>query len=236
VPGRWFSLVSGDPLTAIGEDAEDALDAEELDRRRVRLLLQRWGVLARPLLEREEPAFSWGRLLPAMRRLELAGELTAGRFFSGIDSLQFASPDIGRELEAAEAETGIYWMNAADPASPAGLGIGGLDAGSGAYPPRLTTSRLCFRGSALIAVSTRNGRDLRLFIPPEDSDLPEALGFLGVQDSRGAQSSRAVSRPGGGRKKVLIETINGTSAAQSPYADTLKALGFLPDRSYLVLW
>jgi ATP-dependent Lhr-like helicase len=177
-------------------------------------------VLARPLLEREEPALSWGRLLPAIRRLELAGELVAGRFFSGLDSLQFARPGIERELEAAEAEAGLYWMNAADPASPAGLDVSGLDT---RLPPRLPTTRLCFRGPELVAVSLRKGRELRVYISPEDSELPGVLGFL------------VTGRPGGG-KKILIETINGESASRSEYAGVLKALGFLPDRSSLLLW
>ncbi|GHU02379.1 DEAD/DEAH box helicase [Spirochaetia bacterium] len=89
VSGSWFSLETPDdnPETML-------MDEEELNRARVRRLVQRWGVLCRPLLERESPALSWSRLLPAIRRLELAGELTAGRFFAGINSLQFASPAI----------------------------------------------------------------------------------------------------------------------------------------------
>ena len=218
VPGAWFSLAPS--LPEEGTPPEDSLDEEALNRDRVRLLANRWGVLARPLLEREEPALSWGRLLPAIRRLELAGELVAGRFFSGIDSLQFARPGIEQDLEAAEAETGIYWMNAADPASPAGLGVSGLDP---RLPPRRAASRLCFRGPELIAVSARSGRDLRVFIAPEDEDTPRALGFI------------AAGRSGGG-KRILIETVNGVSASRSDYAGALKALGFLPDRSGLALW
>jgi ATP-dependent Lhr-like helicase len=219
VIGSWFSLASS--LETDGAALpEDSLDDEALNRDRVRLLAKRWGALARPLLEREEPALSWGRLLPAIRRLELAGELVAGRFFSGVDSLQFARPGIERELEAAEAETGIYWMNAADPASPAGLDVSGFDT---RLPQRVSTTRLCFRGPELVAVSLRKGRELRVFIPPEDGELPNVLGFL------------TAGRSGGG-KKILLETINGESASRSEYAGVLKALGFLPDRSFLTLW
>jgi ATP-dependent Lhr-like helicase len=238
VRGNWFSLDRdyGEPEILAGDldpggfdsgnqDSwnHDSWDEEELNRGRVRLLLERWGVLCRPLLEREEAPLSWGRLLPAMRRMELAGELIAGRFFAGIDSLQFAPPGISGELEAAEAEGGIYWMNAADPGSPAGLGLEGLDP---RIPPRLASSRLCFRGAEFLAAANRGARDLRLFFSPEDPGLTEILAFLKVPRTRQVYPE----------KKVLVETINGAPAAASPYAEALRSLGFVPDRGRLILW
>jgi ATP-dependent Lhr-like helicase len=230
VPGRWFSLepdygegLPGNEFAAGGFAALDPLEEEELAKDRVRILLKRWGVLCRPLLEREEPHFSWARLLPAIRRLELAGELVAGRFFSGINSLQFASPQIPRELEEAEGETAVYWMNAADPASPAGLAIEGLDP---RLPPRRQNTRLCFRGSELLVAAGREGRDVDWFIPPEDPALGDVLAFLSFP------RTRAVNPAG----KVTIERINGRPAASGEYATALKAGGFLPDRGKLILW
>ncbi|MDR1625745.1 MAG: DEAD/DEAH box helicase [Spirochaetia bacterium] len=213
--GRWFSLAPDAP-----EDAfYDPLDEEELERARVRLLARRWGVLCRPLLEREEPALSWGKLLPAIRRLELAGELAAGRFFEGIPSLQFAPPGIDAELEACDTGRPVYWMNACDPASPAGLSAEGLDP---RLPPRLPANRLCFRGEQLAAVSRRGGKDLSLFLPPDDPQLPGALaGF--APPRRGAQ-------------RLAVESINGTAAAASPYAELLKCMGFMAERKKLILW
>jgi ATP-dependent Lhr-like helicase len=82
--------------------------------------------------------------------MELAGESVTGRFIEGIHSLQFAAPSVAGELEAAEAVSAVYWMNAADPASPSGLD--GLDK---RLPPRTANARLCFRGAVLIAVSTK---------------------------------------------------------------------------------
>jgi ATP-dependent Lhr-like helicase len=218
-PGAWFSLAAGEGIPP----GLDPLEEEELDRDRVRLLLSRWGVLCRPLLEREAAPLSWARLLPVMRRLELAGELTAGRFFAGINSLQFASPAILGELEGAEAERRIYWMNAADSASPAGLDAAGMDP---RLPARLPGTRLCFRGPELLAVSHREGGKTEIFIGPEDPDLEEALAFLSFPRSRPVHPER----------KVALETINGQSAALSPYAEALKAGGFLPDRGALVWW
>jgi ATP-dependent Lhr-like helicase len=158
-----------------------------------------------------------------MRRLELAGELAAGRFFAGINSLQFAAPSVPEELEGAESEGRIYWMNAADSASPAGLALAGMDR---RLPARLPGARLCFRGPELLAVSGREGKTVEIFMDPEDPQMPEALGFLSFPRRRAVHPER----------RVIIETINGQSAALSPYGEALKAQGFLRDRGKLVLW
>ncbi|MDR1949148.1 MAG: DEAD/DEAH box helicase [Spirochaetaceae bacterium] len=229
VPGKWFSLATdyagggGNGGEAGAGTGGDTLDEEGLNRDRVRLLLRRWGILARPLLEREEGPLLWGKLLPTIRRMELAGELLAGRFFAGINSLQFAGPDIAGELTAAEAEGGVYWMNAADPASPAGLAVTGLDR---RLPSRISSARICFRGAELVARSGRGGKDLEIFIPPGDPSLGEILeGFI-------LPRRRAVNP----RQKMTVETVNGEAAGTSEYADALKALGFIPDRGKLILW
>jgi ATP-dependent Lhr-like helicase len=211
IPGRWFSLEPD------GEFA-DPLDEENLNRERIRLLLDRWGVLARPLLEREAPCLSWAKLLPVIRRMELAGELYSGRFFAGINSLQFAAPGVEKELLIAENETGLYWMNACDPASPAALDLEGFPF---PLPSRLPGVRLCFRGTSLMYVSAKNGRELELFFSPEDPGARRIMAFL--------LSPR-------GPRKTIIEKINGVSASRSPYNEILKTLGFLPDRDKLVFW
>ncbi|WP_148257797.1 Lhr family helicase [Leadbettera azotonutricia] len=222
VLGSWFSLAEDE-----GPSPEefDPLEEDELNKDRVRILLGRWGVLSRPLLEREAPCFSWSRLLPSIRRMELAGELTAGRFFAGINSLQFASPAIGQELEKAETLKDIYWMNAADPASPAGLAVSGIEAG-GNLPSRIASSRLCYRGSELLAVSNRGGKDIKICIPPDDPSLPEVLEFARIS------RTRAISP----ETKIIIEKINGKNAASGDYGALLKEMGFVSDRGRLILW
>jgi ATP-dependent Lhr-like helicase len=224
VRGNWFSI-AGDP----NPEAAGILEEEELNKDRVRLLLKRWGILCRPLLEREAPCLSWSRLLPSMRRMELAGELTAGRFFGGINSLQFASPRIAEELEEAEAERGIYWMNAADAASPAGLdaedifGIKEMQAG---LLRRVASTRLCFRGADLLAVSVKGGKELEIFIGPDDPEIAAALAFIKLPRTRAVQPEN----------KITVEKINGKTAAGSPYCSALTALGFIKDRGKMILW
>jgi ATP-dependent Lhr-like helicase len=239
IPGNWFSLLpeaESDRLIKQGDGVLDesrinqefittdefsALEEAELNQDRVRLLLRRWGIAAKPFFERESSAFSWSALLPAMRRMELAGELVTGRFIEGIHSLQFAAPSVAGELEAAEAVSAVYWMNAADPASPSGLD--GLDK---RLPPRTANARLCFRGAALIAVSTKSGGNLNVYIGPDDTDCPKIVEFIKAPRTRVC----------GPVKKLTIETINGQSAASSPWADPLIAAGFIADRGRLFLW
>jgi ATP-dependent helicase Lhr and Lhr-like helicase len=229
VRGLWFSLASDFPLDDDQVNKAGLLEEEELNRERARLLLDRWGILTRPLLEREAPALSWARLLPTIRRMELAGELVTGRFFGGVASLQFASPRIVSELEEAEAERGIYWMNAADPASPAGLAVESVIRGAERDAPairRTASSRLCFRGAELLAFSNRSCQELEIFIPPDDSDIVEALEFVKVSKTRKAHKEN----------KIIVEKINGASASSSAYSEVLSTLGFVKDRGRMVLW
>ncbi|MCL2130645.1 MAG: hypothetical protein FWH35_09875, partial [Treponema sp.] len=227
VKGNWFSLAADSPVT----DSLSILEEQELNRERVQLLLNRYGVLARPLLEREAPLLSWSKLMPAIRRMELSGELVAGRFFGGINSLQFASPGIAEELEEAESNREIYWMNAADPASPAGLDAEGViktgEMRSLNLPVRrVVSTRLCFRGSQLIAISSRGGRELEFFISPDDPGMEEVLSFIKFPKTRkiGAES------------RLIVEKINRESAARSIYSAILVNTGFIKDRGKIVLW
>jgi ATP-dependent Lhr-like helicase len=230
VPGRWYSLEPEEGFPANTGEEEDPLYREELDRGRVRLLLRRWGILCRPLLEREDPVFSWGRLLPTMRRMELAGELVAGRFFAGINSLQFASPGIAGELEEAENCRTLFWMNAADPASLAGLELESPPESAGTPGPRLPArsrnNRLYYRGADLLALSVKNGKELEIFIPPQDPAAGELVTLIKTPHTGKAQ----------GEKKLVIEKINKAGAGRSAWADLFTAAGFVRDRGKLFLW
>jgi len=241
VPGRIFSLDTENFAQVSSENSADtgagfygvsALERDEINRDKVRLLLRRWGILCRPLLE-TETLFSWAELLPAMRRMELAGELVTGRFFEGIQSLQFAVPTIAEELEAAEeaiagtsggaAGAPVYWMNAADPASPAGWNIAGLDP---RLPARSAASRLCFRGKELAAVYGKSGKELELFVNEDDPDLQKILAFVVLPRSRACHPVQ----------KIALETINGKPAAEAHCAPLLADMGFISDRGKLFLW
>jgi len=128
-----------------------------------------------------------------------------------------------RELENAESFNGLYWMNAADPASPAGLDIEGLDP---RIPGRLPSSRLYFRGETLVAVTGKNGREQRIFIGADDPDIAALIELFKIPRTRKVFPE----------KKLSVEHINDAEAALSEYAPAFRSAGFVPDRGRLCFW
>jgi len=189
---------------------EDPLAALERDKERVRLVLERYGVAFRELLERELPAFRWTRLFRALRLMELAGEVTGGHFFEGVPGLQFAGARTLASLRAPPAER-VYWLNAADPAAVTGLG---LEALRGRVPARVPSTHLAFRGARLLVVSRRQGGELAIDTGPDDADLPRLLGFL-------PHLLQRAQRP---RRHLTVRRVNGAPAAASPYRPVLEGL------------
>ncbi len=199
--GSWRRLESVEP-------PQDALDAEELRRDRVRQLLDRHGVLFKALLARELPALRWGALFRTLRLMELSGEVVAGQFFEGLPGLQFISHAALRRLQQGQDPDHVFWMCAADPASPCGLG---LEPG---LPRRIPSNHLVFHGKELVIVSQRRGRELTVNVPPDHPRLGDYLGLVEAQ----------LTRPVRPVKSVAVETINGEPATSSPYREVLKTL------------
>ena len=204
--GDWWAIELGDRSEL---EVMDALDLEELNKDRVRLLLQRYGLLFRELLVRELPILRWSRLFRTLRLMELSGEILSGQFFEGITGLQFISPAAFRELQEGLPEDAIFWMNAMDPASPSGLGLEELKQ---SVPARRPSNHLVYHGSQRVVTSQRSGGELEVAVPPDHPDLERYLGFLAVLLTRQFAPKRAIT----------VETINGIPATDSPYAAVLE--------------
>jgi len=134
----------------------------------------------------------------------------AGQFFTGVAGLQFASHDALRRLSEGAPEDRVWWVNAADPASPCGLGLDAL----GELPRRLPGNHLVFHGHRLVVLSERRGRALDIRVGPDHPSLPDYLAFLKVLLTRAVRPAKA----------VVVETINGEAAAEGPYRPALAAL------------
>jgi ATP-dependent Lhr-like helicase len=204
VTGAWLRL---SPITA----PADALEQEEDDRERARVLLDRYGIVFRELLERELPRLRWSKVFRALRMLELAGEVVAGRFFDGVPGLQFMSHSALRELQEGQAEDLVWWMTATDPASPCGLGLEEL---KNSLPRRVPTNHVVYHGRRLVVVSERRGSRLRIEVGADHPRLGDYFGFLKNLLGRSVKSMKAVT----------IETINDEPAASSAYREALSEI------------
>jgi ATP-dependent Lhr-like helicase len=98
--GRWSILQreSEKPAADKPRFAEQA--APESVEEIARILLKRYGVVFKRLLEREGISLPWRVLLRMYHRLEARGEIRGGRFVAGISGEQFALPEAVGMLRA----------------------------------------------------------------------------------------------------------------------------------------
>jgi len=191
--GNWRLVgapeAPGDPLTALEEDKE-----------RARLLLDRYGFLTRELANREGGNLRWARLFRALAMMELAGEITSGYFFEGLTGPQFMTPAALQLFNRLGDPTtaSSFWMNATDPASPSGLGLG-----DPALPRRRAQNYLSYLDDELALVVENGGSRLTFYQPHDHPRLIEALGPL----------EHLVARD----RRVMVQTINDQDARTSPY-------------------
>ena len=216
--GNWFAL----PATTCDSEEMDALDRQELIKDRIRQLFLRYGVLFREILWNELPTFRWSVVFPVLRLMELSGEIVSGHFFKGIPGLQFCTPAALGVLMKGLPEDAVYWINAADPASPCGIGLEELRP---LFPHRLPTTHLVFHGKKLVLVSKKNGKELTFYVPPNHPRLPDYLEFFKTLISREFQPL----------KYIGVETVNDESVLDSPYKEALKEFGFKKDYKAMTL-
>ena len=203
----------------------DLVDRVELEKDRARVLLDRYGVVFRELLSDELPGFRWRDVFGALRLMELAGEVQVGQFFEGVPGVQFARSDAAARLEevVAAATPPVFFLNAADPASPCGWGLAALDY---EVPRKHPGTYLAFYGARPALVAKRGGSEVEVFLSTDHPALPEALGLFELL-------SRREFRP---PSRITVRSINGTDPAGSPYRPAFEAAGFVADYRSLVLW
>ncbi len=216
VQGNWYAL-------EVPESPDDILEKEELNRDRVRLLMRRYGILFRQILERELPPLKWKNLFRTLRIMELSGEITGGYFFSGIPGLQFISREGYRFLRNNMKEEGIYWLNATDPASMAGIK---LDDARGRFPSRLPGNWMVFHGSRIVVTARKNFKELQIHVPPSEPAIQEYFRIF----------NDLTERPFNPFKNITVEKINGEAAAESEYLEAFKLFGFRTEYYSLKLW
>jgi len=149
--GRWALLRP--PAAPDADDAQARAEQAEARRASVehiaRVLLQRYGVIAWRLLEREAAWLPpWRELVRVYQRLEARGEIRGGRFIEGLSGEQFALPEaIGllRETRRRPGDGRLVCLSASDPANLLGTVL------PGERIPRVPGNRVAYRDGVPVA-------------------------------------------------------------------------------------
>ena len=115
-----------------------------------RVLLRRYGVVFRKLLERESGLPPWRELFYVYRRMEARGEIRGGRFVSGFAGEQFALPEAADLLKSVARDTAVdrVSISGADPLNLIGIVT------PGERVPALSGNRVLFEQGVPVAVQT----------------------------------------------------------------------------------
>ncbi len=147
--GRWSlprRVRAPESAEALGNPAADHI---------ARVLLRRYGVVFRKLLERETGLPPWRELFYVYRRMEARGEIRGGRFVSGFAGEQFALAEAVELLGNVSRDDAVdqVSISAADP-----LNVSGSIMSSDAVKS-LSGNRLLFEQGVVVAVQT--GREIQ---------------------------------------------------------------------------
>lgn len=236
--GYWFLLNQRSDLANVADAADDsvatreagrdAMDRLEDDRSRARILLARYGIIFRELLQNETVRFRGTGIFRALRLMELSGEISGGRFVEGLSGWQFASSEAVRLLsqmqgESAASKRQVWWCNACDPVSACGKTFAGFQ---DKLPARIASNWMLYDRSELILVVRRAGEVWEQISPQQLAELEEGL-LRAFCDALLAARTR--SRP------LVVRRIDSLPAARSPLAQRLRGVGFLAEMDALVL-
>ena len=231
--GRW-SLVAD----LGGRGAPPPGDTERL-LAQARLLLGRYGVLSREAVQAEGVPGGFGPLYRVLKQMEETGQVRRGWFVEGLSGAQFALAGALERLRAGRLEEApmdgfstaeVRVLAALDPANPYGALLpwpatgGGEDGEPGAAPRRIAGAWVVLVAGKPVLYLGSSGRRLWSFpsgLTATGGELPLALAAL----------SRL---SGGGRRRLLIQTIDGRPALQSPLREPMLAAGFVSDYDALV--
>ena len=203
--GRW-SLIRAAETPAVGAD-----DTRELALK----LLERHGILAREMLGVESTHISWSEISFALRRLEYGGTIRRGWFVRSLSGEQYALPEAVEMLHAARtlipAREKPVALSAIDPANPYGVVIPGCGIA------REAGNVVVLRAGRVIA-----GLQGRAMISGGDTEVDD--------ESFGAAVAALMTL----KPRIVVDSIDGVAALESPRVGILAAMRFHSDGRSLV--
>jgi len=215
----WFLTSS---FAVMGKKLSD----EERANRQARLLLQRYGILAKEWYRREKSFLPWYQLFQALRRMEWQGDIRRGYFVAGLSGVQFALPEAVEMLEQLPNKTNVknqtpVLLSTIDPALPFGRGFDWAlqnKHGNKISVTRGLANHIVFLNHEPIWYSENYATRLHRIASIPESSLDDCVTifktFLQLPPDL---------RP---HKKVQIELINDKPAATCKMAETFLKNGF----------
>jgi ATP-dependent Lhr-like helicase len=149
--GRWSLL---EPIKLGQDDGRPDVGRAEAV---ARVLLRRYGVVLRRVVEREDGLPPWRDLLRALRTLEARGEIRGGRFVAGFSGEQYALPEAVEALRAARRapkSAALVSLSAADPLNLVGILT------PGERVPALASNRVLYRDGIPVARKVGEGVEI----------------------------------------------------------------------------
>jgi ATP-dependent Lhr-like helicase len=209
--GRWSRLTvpEAEPTVAATSWAE--------------LLLDRHGLLTRSHVLAESLPGGFAGLYPVLSRMEEVGRVRRGYFVEGLGGAQFALPGAVDRLRAV-ATTGVIGLASTDPANPYGAALpwpsatGGRPEVGEARLARSAGSYVFLVDGALAGYLERGGKRLTLLEGDNNVELGDLQG----------QIAREVAAIAHRHRRLTLETVSGSPAADSWLAPALREWGFVP--------
>lgn len=221
--GRWSLRASRWPRVPTDTERRTAL---------AHTLLDRYGVLMREAVHAEGVENGFAAVYDVLKAMEESGRTRRGYFVAGRGASQFALPGAIDRLRSfsttkADERPRTLVLAATDPANPYGAALAWPERGrDGARPMRAAGASVILRDGALVGFLGRSEQSLLTFVPDDEPARSQALRALGA--ALGALVDD------GKRRAVLIATIDGVAASESPIAAALADAGFTAGLSGLL--
>jgi ATP-dependent Lhr-like helicase len=221
------SALAGGRWSLVADLLSPASDTERL-LARAHMLLERYGVVSREAVQAEGVSGGFGPIYRVLKQMEEGGAVRRGYFVEGLGGAQFALPGAVDRLRGARVEETpvdgyedgeVCLLAAIDPANPYGALLPWPEVGGGHPPKRSTGSWLILVAGKPVLYLGPGGRQLATFpasLTDEGGELDLALSRL-----------QSVPRPG--RRRLLIQTVDGVSALTSPLRERILSAGFEAD-------
>ena len=199
------------------------------------MLLDRYGVVSREAVQAQGLPGGFAPLYRVLKQMEESGRVRRGWFVEGLSGAQFAAPGALERLRAARLDEppidgftadDVRVLAALDPANPYGALLPWPAPAAQSSPPprRVSGAWVILVGGKPVLYLGSSARALSSFpssMTADGGELPLALAALGRLS-------------GGGRRRLLIQTIDGQPARQTPLREALLAAGFASDYDALV--